>query len=498
MATATELLSRFADAADTSSRRAALIDLVKTKQIHKVASEEPFRRGLERLAHSACETAGEIDRLLAVATLQRAAAAAPPIRGRVKSLMTDHVAGPLSDLHRLPDVDDRLYAAKSWRTAPHAWSLDALATAAALEESGEATRKECIEGVVELADDFTEAASALCKALLAVTFRTKKPGDSLGRRSVRVLGALAAAILKSHKPVGDDFGREIGRLVDQGFRSAGRPESQKVRIDLVEQVSVLTHAVVKADFSHAGDYKTYDALSAVSEWFKPHEWQEICIASQAADAVARVRDDVKKSLLLLASAGKTDDQLRHALTTAAGSRENADAIRRSMAKEHPGIPDDVRDWLAGARKRIRSASAVESRERAVDEVIAELLVSMTQLTRASAVVRSDVLPDVSIVLPQSVEALSRLVGMADVMGNTLSLAVTWRSLRLKGTAGQEVEFSPVEHRFVANGARGRRVRLLSPVVERISEDGVPRVVLKAAVEPVPIQHEQVVGAGSLA
>lgn len=112
MTTTTELLSRFADAADTSSRRAALIDLVKTKQIHKVASEESFHRGLERLARSACENAGEMDRLLAVATLQRAAAAAPPIRGRVKSLMNDNVAGPLSNLHRLPDVDDRLYAAK--------------------------------------------------------------------------------------------------------------------------------------------------------------------------------------------------------------------------------------------------------------------------------------------------------------------------------------------------------------------------------------------------
>lgn len=313
-----------------------------------------------------------------------------------------------------------------------------------------------------------------------------------------MLGSLAAVILKSHKPVGDDFGREVGRLVDKGFRSAGRPESQKVRIDLVEQVSVLTHAIVKADFSHAGDYKTYDALSAVSEWFESHEWQEICPASQAADAVARVRDDVKKSLLLLASAGKTDDELRHALTTTAGSRENADKICRSMAKEHPGIPDDVRDWLAGARKRIRSASAVESRERSIDEVLAELLISMTRLSRASDAVRSDVLPDVSIVLPQSVEALSRLVGMADVVKNTLSLAVKWRSLQLKGTVGQEVEFSPVDHRFVANGARGRRVRLLSPVVERISEDGVPRVVLKADVEPVSIQHEQVVGAGSLA
>ena len=71
----------------------------------------------------------------------------------------------------------------------------------------------------------------------------------------------------------------------------------------------------------------------------------------------------------------------------------------------------------------------------------------------------------------------------------------WRSLRLRGTVGDEVEYSPVEHRLDA-GMRSRRVRLLTPVVERISEDGVPRVVLKAAVEPVGDRREQAAGASA--
>ena len=132
---------------------------------------------------------------------------------------------------------------------------------------------------------------------------------------------------------------------------------------------------------------------------------------------------------------------------------------------------------------------MESRERSIDEVLAELLIEMTGLVRASSAVQSDVLPDVSIVLPQSVHALSRLTGIADAMANKLNLAVTWRSLRLRGTVGEEVEFSPVEHQFSSTDARSRRVRLLRPGVERISEDGVPRVVLKAAVEPVSRQQE---------
>ena len=67
---------------------------------------------------------------------------------------------------------------------------------------------------------------------------------------------------------------------------------------------------------------------------------------------------------------------------------------------------------------------------------------------------------------------------------------------MRGVVGQEVEFSPVEHQFNTRGVRSRRVRLLSPVVERVSEDGVPRVVLKASVEPTSDQRESAVGASA--
>ena len=277
------------------------------------------------------------------------------------------------------------------------------------------------------------------------------------------------------------------------FHAARRPESEAVRADVVEHVAALTHAIIRADFSHGARGRTYEGLSVVSDWFATHEWRELC---RSSTAISRVREDLQKAILLLAGAGKTDTRLRDALATVAGSRKRADAICRTLATEHPGIPGDVRDWLAGSSRRVQSASATESQERSIDEVLAELLVAMARLSRASEVVKSEVIPEVSIVLPQSVHAVSRLIGMTDAMASKLNLAMTWRSLRLRGAVGQEVEFSPVEHRFNADGVRSRRVRLLSPVVERVSEDGVPRVVLKAAVEPVSDQRESAVGAST--
>ena len=490
VAVPTELLSEFTGAAETRARRAALLGLIKRRQLHGLASDESFRNGLEQLARSAGGEESEADRLLTVAALQHAAATAPSIRPHVESLLRKAVAGPLSKLHELQEVRDRLYAVKSWRVVPDAWCVDDLAAAAAREESGEAVRKECIEGIFELAAELAEAIAALRKALLALKFDTKKPSDSLGRRLNRVLAASTEAISRSHKPVGENAGRELSRLLDGGFRATGHPDSPTVRSAVVEQAAAVTHAIIRADFSHGGRAETYGALLVVKIWFSSREWQEIC---ESSDAVSRVRDDVRKALLFLASAGKTDEFLRLALVTVAGSRERADSICRTMATEQPGIPDDVRDWLVGVSKRIQSDSVVESQERSIDEVLAELLVAMTRLSRASEVVQSDVLPDVSIVLPQSEYALSRLTGMADAMASKLSLAVEWRSLRIRGTVGEEVEFSPVEHQFSFRGAPTRRVRLLSPVVERMSEDGVPRVVLKAAVEPTSEQSGLTVG-----
>ncbi len=212
MAELTRLQSRFDDAAETSGQRGTLSDLIKERQLHKVASDESFWTGLEGLALSAGEAASATDRLLTVTALQHAAAAAPSLKLRIEALLKKNVAGLLSSSHELPDCRDRMYAAKSWRVVPKAWCLDDPATAVAREKSGEAVRKECIEGLFELADRIDQAIAALRKAALLLTFETKKPGDRLGRRLNRILAASTEVISQSHKPVGENAGREVSRL----------------------------------------------------------------------------------------------------------------------------------------------------------------------------------------------------------------------------------------------------------------------------------------------
>ena len=500
-----ECVSRFADGRGPADQRAGLVELIKTKQIHAVVGFESFRRGLDRLADVVRDADSERERLLAVATLKHAAASAPAIRDAVFELLSGAASRPFSDLHELADREDRRHAAQSWRDVPSAWPSEVLATAAAREESGERVRLECIEGLVARTDDDDEddvgsrsrlrsgprdiagVVCALRKALEDVEFTTKKPGDSMGHRLTRILIALNTALGGANKRVGEDSGREIGLLVVRPFRALGRPETPKVRKEVVEQVATLTDAIIRMDLSQGGRNSTYRALSFVRDWCSAGEWRDIC---RSSPAVRRVKKDVQDSLVFLMEAGRTDDRLRDTLAEFAGSRQKASAIYRRIATERPGIPEDVREWLIRARKRIPVASAVESRERAVDEVLAELLLVMGRLTRATETVRADVLPEVAIVSPRHERPLFLLAGLAEEMAGKLGLAAQWRSLRLRGEAGQEVEFSPFDHDRNVGDVRTRRVRLLRPVVERVSEDNVPRVVLRAPVEPIASDWER--------
>ena len=479
--TTAEVLSVFAGADDIESQRRAIVDLVKSKRIHDVAADDAFRDGLERIADAVRTADKPVQRLTAIAALERAAAVSKPLRPVVDDLLRQVVAEPLSDLHALKDADDRLYAVRSWRAVRNGERyLDLLATAAVREEMGEAIRKECVEGVVELSTDLAAALDRLRSALVAIEFPTKKPGDSLGRRLKRLLQVMAVILARTHRPMGHQAGRALGLFVERSVRAHGRPQSAGVKIAIVEWTAALVHEIVRSGFSLAAEHRTYEALAVAQEWFTQREWRDVC---QSSTWMERVRNDVREALLLLARLGLTDDNLRRALETVCGSSGSADAVCRRMATENADIPQDVRDWLAKAPRRIRSTNAVESQTRSIDSVLAEVLLEMDSLSKAADVVKTDVIPSVSDTFPQYAAALSRLVGRAGAMVNKLKLAMTWRSLRIrKQDVGQEVEFSPREHRFDTDEGRARRVRLVSPVIERLSEDGVPHVVLKAVVE----------------
>ena len=478
-----DLLLQFATAQDTKLQRAALVSLIKTKQIHEAARDNTFNEGLIKLGHEIQDSKDVDGPLIAAATLERAAAVVKTLRPRINELLQKSITTRLADLHQLSDGNDRQYAARTWRAVRSSWYLDYLAEAAVREESGENIRKECLEGVITLAEDVSAALGALQQAFIITRFETKNPGDSAGRRLKRVLGLFTTILMESHKLMGQDVGRRLSLLVRRTFRETGIPQSSVIKCEVTHQIARLIHGIVRTSFSYAAQDRTYEALSVIQEWFDPSDWVALCEPSDT-DAITLLQNDLRESIVLLARAGVIDDALRRTLGATLGSRKRADEVCREIATTTPGLNQDVRDRLAGVLPRRRSISAAESQEWSIDEILAELLIETDRLTTAANVVQTGILPEVSTILPHSVRALSTLTGLADAFSNRMALAFKRRSLRTRGVAGEEIEFSPLEHQLGGNETPSRRVRIVSPLVERISEDGVPQIVRKALVKPI--------------
>ena len=170
------LLVQFSTAPETQLQRAALVSLIKTKQVHEAARDKLFSEGLRKLGQAIQDSNDTHGPLIAAATLERAAAVVKALRPRINELLQKSITTRLADLHQLRDRNDRQYAARTWRAVRSSWYVDYLAEAAVREESGEKIRKECLEGAITLAEDVSAALNALQQAFISTRFETKKPG----------------------------------------------------------------------------------------------------------------------------------------------------------------------------------------------------------------------------------------------------------------------------------------------------------------------------------
>ena len=86
----------------------------------------------------------------------------------------------------------------------------------------------------------------------------------------------------------------------------------------------------------------------------------------------RLITDVSEALILLGRQGQCDQTLLGQLDVLCSHPERARALARDLAKKHPELPEDVRDWMERGRIRAvrpASESAIEAAASNADESI---------------------------------------------------------------------------------------------------------------------------------
>lgn len=481
-----DLLRTFSVGPRIEDRSAALVDLIRRRELVKVAKTSEFEAGTAAVLMTAASGASDVDRLTAVATLGRIASSLKVRRVLVERGLADALRKPLPALERASAAGDRTYVAKACRLGQPSWCVPYLAEAAVAEESSEEVRTACVGSLVFLSGNLAATLDQLGSAIKSVRIDTKNPADSVGRRVRRLLAAIRTAISGEWLEPGPQAGQALTQLLDQAFRHTGPPKIAQVTREIAAEVAALVHELVRARFSVAADAETYQALALVQRWVGD-DWEETARKSVPCGLVAR---DIVEALELLVRAGVTDDGLLRALEIASGSASSARELTEQLAEARPGLSEPVRDWLLRRPPRMKSAVAEESQWRIADEAIADLLLEGRRLSEANSAFMREVLPELQIVAPRLIGRLDFHSQLVAALLNAVEALARRRSLRIRGAVGEVVEYSPLEHEIVDGTQIGpRRVRLLRPIVEVIGAQGARRVVRKGVVEPEPLPKQ---------
>jgi len=468
----------------TTQQHASFRKLIAIRKHHAAILDDRFKFGLERLFNVASNPlSSEIDRLLAVATLGRIASTIRGIRKNIHKRLPETLKLPLPSPDILDDVDDRAYIGQVCAIVLPEWGSNYTASAAIIEETGEQARYFFLVTLLRSTPNLEMAFGILSDQLRGWVPTTDSPGNSVSKRLRRILSSLRTAIVDSMPEPGLDPGTALAKMIKASYLGVEDPANKDVLSDTAEEVSGVVHEMVRLRFSLATSASTYIALKPIKSFLGSDSWKKFAKRSQTMSMVVL---DISEALLILARQGITDSALAEQLITALGSREIARLHLKELALK-PGLSNEIKNWFAVGRldisQKVFSAGG-ESQKLSDDTLLADLLVDSLRFRNADSVGRQQILPEIEILNPNLGTSINHLLNFGLGLCDAINSMAKRRGLKVRGNVGDEVDYAPLDHDFIGEASRGRRVRIIRPPVEKVSEDGVPFVLRKGLVESI--------------
>ena len=460
-------------------RRQALSILIGEKFLPKQADDPVVESGLWRLLQTAQakSEASPVDRLMALAECVRFGQVVKRMAPMIATQLQPVFVNPLPALGMLADADDRLNVARACSAAPRGlpWLVWWLAQAIAEEETGEKARSEMLSSLLSRSESLQQAIELLVKAFSELRPATELPGDSLARRLTRTLAILRSLILESEMPAGNGLGNALFELLVMPMDAVGKPDTEKVRLDLCEEALLTVHDAVRSRVSLVTDAQLYQVLAYCKRLCGGRAWPK-----QLDRPRRRLVADVSEALLLLGKQGRRDQPLLEQFSVLADSTQDAKAMAQALAYSHPELPEDVRDWLVHGRVRHLAQASVSVHEFAssnADGVLGLALGIGRSLGDLSQSIRQPLLDALEIYEPSLIYGTQQLFDKVRALTVLVDQVCGLRQLALHGELGQEVQFS-VKFFDLADGAEPRqRMLVKQPAVVRLRPDRSPGEVL---------------------
>lgn len=477
-----ESLSAFASAATPAAeRRAALTALITAKVLPKQADDPAVAEGRAHLlALVFAQDAAPEHRLLAIAECIRLGQVVKRWAPEIAQQLRPAFAQELPAMQLLTDADDRLNLARACAQMSAAWLPAYLAKAIAEEETGEKARTEMMAALLARSPDLATALRELANAFQALQPSTEEPGETAAKRLARTLAALRNTLLEVELDAGDGPGKALYEMLALPLSDLGKPQTEKVQIDLVREALLTVHDIVRTRISVVADPEMYSVVGYCRRLIGSTSWPK-----ELNNPLERLITDVSEALILLGRQGQCDQALLGQLDVLCSHSERARALARDLAAKHPELPEDVRDWLERGRMRVArqaSESAIEAAASNADESIGLAL----QAARRARAVRDNLneplLANLEIYEPTMAPAARELLDRVQALAVQVEQAASLRALDLYGVPGEEIEMSP-KFFTVVGGTPRQRMLVKQPAIVRKRPDGsVGDVVAKGIVE----------------
>lgn len=388
--------------------------------------------------------------------------------GIANRLLSDRV--PASFLHG--DAKQRTRAAKVVRASGVRIDGAALARAAAEEKRGDEARREWTGELVR-----SERLSRVFEFLGTAVAETATVADARSDRVHRLLRALGSALARGDFDVDDDICDGMSHFIKHAH-ACPKEGNYKPSASAAEAMFDVARQLLRHKYRLGTEARFFATIAQVSRWLPGGGWRRL---TRSSPGLHQLRRALIEGLLLLLEKGRPDGDLLVAHSLLCPTNEVAREELRRAEESARNVSPDLREWLVtgGATKAKASTSALDETD---DLSIAMALIAADQLL-SRALADSGIVNDLRFRAPVHVDTITALLTNARDLADRVTALAGRRQLRLFGSPGDVVEFSPHAYRLPDDTPLTRRVRIVAPGVEK-SGRAASKVVVPALVASV--------------
>lgn len=461
-------------------RKVALTALITAKLLPKQADHPAILSGRRYLLEACVAGAEPLTQLTAIAEIIRLGQVVKRWMPEISKALQPVLESEIPPLQLLPDADDRLNVARALSQSNSDWIPGYLSRSISEEDTGEKARSELMSALLDHQQTIEEALRLLASDFQRLRVSTEAPGDTMARRLTRTLVVFRAALADSELDAGDELGKALYGFIALPLSSSGRPQDDKARLDLVTQVILTVHDIVRSRISVAADPDVYRVVGYCRQLFETRSWPD-----GLRKDLDRLVTDVCEALVLLGLQGQCNTTLLEQLEILTNHRERARSISRSLSAKHPQLAEDVRFWLENWKKAPSKSISDSLAEQLLGNSDASvgLALQASRSVRASGELLSErLLSNLETFEPSLLPATSSLFDQIKVLAVQLEQLATLRSLDLFGSVGEEIDYMPKYFDCLGPTTKSRVVVKQPAVIKKRDDQTIGDVVLKGIVE----------------